>query len=143
MTIPACPGCGTAVSRAGATACSKCGLSFEAGLVRRESPGDTRGIQALSRKIRPGWAFAGAGVMAVVAYVFYDDIQTAERTGGSFTADQFTGLMYKVGGKWGVVAFWLAFAVLLILAGLKGRKNRKAAGAAANPPTATGSSNFL
>ncbi len=80
-----------------------------------------RGLEAVARKFGPRWSFAAAGLMVVVSLIYYDDITTAEQTGGSFSADPFTGMIYHFGGKWAAIAFWLAFGVMFVLAGLRAR----------------------
>ena len=121
-----CPGCRAPLPAGAPSTCPRCGLSLSAGIVRRDQPHQTRGLEAVSRKFGARWSFVFSGLMLLVIGVYYDDISTAERTGKTFSADAFTGLVYDVGGKWAVLAMWLAFAVLFFLAGVRARRRARA-----------------
>jgi ABC-type multidrug transport system permease subunit len=51
----------------------------------------------------------------------FSDISKAEVTGSSFSVDVLSMLAYRGGGKWAVVALWLALAVMFLVAGFRAR----------------------
>jgi hypothetical protein len=112
-----CPNCGRPLFPG--SPCAGCGFDPSAGVIRRDQPHQTHGLNALAHKFGARWSFAAAALIVVVTYMYFDDLTTAEETGGSFTADPFTGLVYAAAGKWAVVAFWLMFVVVFIAAGVR------------------------
>ena len=120
-TLLACPSCRAPLA-SGATPCQQCGFALSAGLVRRGAPQQTRGLDAVGKKFGARWSFALAALSLLMIAVYYDDMTTAEKTGGSFTADWLTALVYKAAGKWAACSVWLLVGVLLLLAGLRARR---------------------
>ena len=96
-----------------------CGFDPRAGVVRRDKIEQTRGLDAVALKFGVKWSFGAAVLLAVVSFIYFDDITKAEETGGSFTIDPFSGLLYDLAGKWAVIGFVLLFAVLFIAAGFR------------------------
>ena len=101
------------------SACAACGFDPAAGVVRRDKPEQTRGLDAVALKFGPRWSFGAAALLVFVSFIYFDDITTVETDGGSFRADPFTGLIYEAAGKWAVVAFWLACAAGMVVAGVR------------------------
>src|SRR5882672_7258749 len=84
-----CPNCGNPLPPGSTAACSNCGFAAAAGIVHRDKPHETRGLEALARKFGPRWSFGAAGLMVVVGIIYYADIASAEQNGGSFNVDPF------------------------------------------------------
>ena len=101
-----------------ASPCANCGFDPSAGVVRRHAPGQTRGLTAVALKFGR-WSFGFAALMVVASYIYFDDITRVEESGGSFSADPFTGLIYEAAGKWAAVGFWLLAAALMVVAGMR------------------------
>jgi hypothetical protein len=121
-SVRQCPSCGSAFPPGPQASCAKCGFAPSAGVVQRDLPHQTRGLEALARKFGSRWSFAFSLLMLIVSGIYYNDIGAAEQQGGSFSSDPFTGIVYQAAGKWAVVALWSAFAVILFMAGLRARK---------------------
>jgi hypothetical protein len=117
-----CPSCGAPFPSGYQAACSSCGFAPAAGIVRRDPPQQTRGLEAIARRFGTRWCFGGSLLAFVVIAIYWFDISEAEATGKSFSSDMFTGAAYRLGGKWSALAFWFTVAVLFFLAGLKARK---------------------
>src|SRR6187402_3112690 len=106
-----CPSCGAVLAFGPERPCFHCGFAPAAGVVRRDSPQQSRGLEAVARRLGTRWSF-GAMLLALAAVaIYYFDISQAEATGKSFSPDMFTALAYKLGGKWAALALWSAFAL--------------------------------
>ena len=114
---PGCPNCGKPISPG--ALCAAWGFDPTAGVVRRAQPHQTRGLEALAYHFGPRWSFGAAALMVFVIFVYLDDITTAEETGGYFSADPFTGMIYAAAGKWAVVGFWTLCAAVMCAAGIR------------------------
>ncbi len=112
-----CPNCGRPLKFG--SACTACGFDPAAGVVRRDTPEQTRGLDAVALKFGPRWSFGAAALLVFVSFIYFDDITTVEAEGGSFSADPFTGLLYQAAGKWAAVAFWLVCAAGMVAAGFR------------------------
>jgi hypothetical protein len=99
--------------------CTSCGFDPSAGIVRRHTPEQTRGLTAVALKFGPRWSFGAAALMIGASLMYFNDITAAEETGGSFSADPFTGMIYDAAGKWAVVGFDVIFAVIFVAAGFR------------------------
>ena len=121
-----CPNCGKPVTPG--LPCASCGFDPSAGIVRRDKPEQTRGLDALALKFGPRWSFGAAALMVLVTFIYFDDITTVEDRGGSFSADPFTGLIYQAAGKWAVVGFWLVFAAVMVAVGVRALSLRRSTG---------------
>jgi hypothetical protein len=99
--------------------CTACGFDPSAGIVRRHTPEQTRGLTAVAMKFGTKWSFGAAALMVVVSFIYFDDITTAEEQGGTFTIDPFSGLLYDLAGKWAVIGFLMVFAVIFVAAGFR------------------------
>jgi hypothetical protein len=97
-----CPNCGKPILSG--SACASCGFDPAAGVVRRDQPHQTRGLDAVALRFGPRWSFGAAALLVFVSFTYFDDITTVEQEGGSFRADPFTGLIYEAAGKWAVFA---------------------------------------
>ena len=106
-------------------ACPRCGYAPRAGLVVRDKPEHTRGLEALSRHFKPRWLIGVSILMFAVTAIYFFDISAAERTGGSFSGDMFTIFMYETLGKWGVVGMWTLLGCLLLWAGIMALRREK------------------
>jgi len=115
----ACPSCGHGMDRASDAACPRCGFAPRGGIVIRERPQNTRGLEALSRKFSTKWLFGFGALMWLVAWIYYSDIGSAEHSGGELTVDIFTKLAYDLGGKWAAVCLWLMIGGTFFYAGIK------------------------
>jgi hypothetical protein len=107
--------------------CASCGFDPSAGIVRRHTPEQTRGLTAVALKFGPRWSFGAAALMVLIIFIYFDDITTVEEQGGSFMADPFTGLIYEAAGKWAVVGFWLLCAAVFVAAGFRALSLKRAA----------------
>jgi hypothetical protein len=86
-----CPNCHAVLAPSQRNACSKCGFSLAAGVVRRDTPAETRGLEGIAKKFGATWSFAIAALAVIVSYICFNDMSTAEETGGSFSAIHFPG----------------------------------------------------
>ena len=116
-----CPNCHFAI-RAAPSTCPKCGFSLQGGVVLRDLPDQTHGIDAVARKFGARNCFGLAALMVFAAFVYYDDIGDAEHLGKSFMADPVTELLYRLAGKWAAVSLWLTLAIVFVLVALRARK---------------------
>ena len=107
--------------------CTACGFDPRAGIVRRHTPEQTRGLTAVALKFGPRGSFIAAAAVLLVDVIYFNDITNAEEQGGSFTTDPFSGLLYDVAGKWAVVALWLVFACMFVAAGLRALSLKRSA----------------
>ncbi|HUQ87386.1 MAG TPA: hypothetical protein VM096_07505 [Vicinamibacterales bacterium] len=121
-----CPSCGKPI--ASGSACTSCGFDPSAGVVRRDKPEQTRGLDAVALRFGPKWCFGGAALLVLASFIYFDDITTAEERGGSFSADPFTILIYEAAGKWAVTGFWVVCAGVAVAAGFRALSLRRAAG---------------
>jgi hypothetical protein len=99
--------------------CTACGFDPRAGVVRRDKVEQTRGLDALALKFGIKWSFGAAVLMVGAAIMYYFDITSAEETGGSFSTDPLTGILYDLAGKWAALSLPLVFAVIFIAAGFR------------------------
>jgi hypothetical protein len=117
-----CPSCGALLPSAAQAACTHCGFAPAAGIVRRDAPPQTRGLEAVARRFGTRWCFGASVLGLAVIGIYYFDITAAEESGRTFSADMFTGAAYRIGGKWAALGLWFAFSILFFVAGLKARR---------------------
>jgi hypothetical protein len=121
-----CPNCGKPITAG--SPCTACGFDPSAGIVRRDKPHQTRGLDAVALKFGPRWSFGAAALMVFVTFIYFDDITAVEEGAReSFSADPFTGLIYGAAGKWAVIGLWLMFAALMVAAGFRALSLRRVA----------------
>jgi len=129
MTAPTtpnrqCPNCGKPVTPG--LPCRACGFDPRAGVIRRDTPEQARGLNAVAMKFGVKWSFGAALLMVGGALIYYDDISGVEQSGGTFSADPFTGMLYEAFGMWAAVGFWLLCAVFFVIAGFRALSLKRA-----------------
>ena len=111
-----CQNCGKPITAG--LPCNACGFDPRAGVIRRHTPEQTRGLTAVALKFGK-WSFAAAALLLGGGVMYFNEITAAEETGGEFSADFITGTVYEIGGKWAVVGFDVLFVAIFIAAGFR------------------------